>query len=99
MATATFTFDAREQTVWLDPPRDGNARAGELCARHANTLRPPQGWRLEDRRQPAVSLPAAVPVPSLSPSLSSRRPSARLDALLAADTPLLARAFEAAGNS
>ena len=95
MATATFTFDAREQTVWLDPPRDGNARAGELCARHANTLRPPQGWRLEDRRQPAVSLPAAVPVPV--PVVEA--PSARLDALLAADTPLLARAFEAAGNS
>ena len=36
---------------------------------------------------------------ALSPSRSSTAPSARLDALLAADTPLLARAFEAAGNS
>jgi hypothetical protein len=33
VATATFTFDARLQTVWLDAPRDGNARAGELCER------------------------------------------------------------------
>jgi hypothetical protein len=49
-ATATFTFDAREQTVWLDAPVDGGARAGELCERHVKTLTPPQGWRLDDRR-------------------------------------------------
>ena len=42
VATATFTFDAREQTVWLDPPRDGNARAGELCERHAARSRRPR---------------------------------------------------------
>src|SRR4051794_4166589 len=49
-ATATFTFDAYEQTVWLDTARDGNARAGELCERHANTLTPPRGWHVDDRR-------------------------------------------------
>src|SRR4029077_2170537 len=43
-ATATFTFDARELTVWLDPPADGGARAGELCERHVRVLTPPQGW-------------------------------------------------------
>ena len=36
--------------MWLDAPADGGARAGELCERHARTLTPPQGWRLEDRR-------------------------------------------------
>jgi len=51
VATATFTFDAGEVTVWLDAPADGGARAGELCERHVRTLTPPQGWRLEDRRQ------------------------------------------------
>lgn len=49
-ATATFTFDSRDLTVWLDTPSDGGARAGELCERHARMLVPPQGWALEDRR-------------------------------------------------
>jgi len=49
-ATATFTFDARELTVWLDTPADGGARAGELCERHVRVLTPPQGWYLDDRR-------------------------------------------------
>jgi hypothetical protein len=49
-ATATFTFDACETTVWLDTPADDGARAGELCERHVRVLRPPRGWRLDDRR-------------------------------------------------
>jgi hypothetical protein len=49
-ATATFTFDTRELTVWLDTPVEGGARAGELCERHVAALTAPQGWRLEDRR-------------------------------------------------
>ena len=49
-ATATFTFDTRELTVWLDVPADDDARAGELCERHVKALTPPQGWCLDDRR-------------------------------------------------
>jgi hypothetical protein len=49
-ATATFTFDVEEMTVWLDVPDENGARAGELCERHARALTPPQGWRLDDRR-------------------------------------------------
>jgi hypothetical protein len=49
-AAAVFTFDADELTVWLDVPDDNGARAGELCERHAHSLRPPQGWTLNDRR-------------------------------------------------
>jgi len=51
VATATFTFDAREVTVWLDVPDGEGARAGELCERHTQILRPPRGWRIEDRRR------------------------------------------------
>jgi hypothetical protein len=54
IAIATFTFDSETRTVWLDTPLDGNARAGELCARHARSLTPPQGWQLEDRRPERV---------------------------------------------
>lgn len=50
IAVATFTFDSEARTVWLDTPLDGNARAGELCSRHARALTPPRGWQLEDRR-------------------------------------------------
>jgi len=40
-----------ELTVWLDAPSDDGARAGELCERHVQVLRPPRGWRLDDRRR------------------------------------------------
>jgi hypothetical protein len=71
IATTTFTFDSRERTVWLDAPRDGAARAGELCARHARALGPPRGWHVVDRREiehapgapPAAAGSADEPVP------------------------------------
>jgi hypothetical protein len=65
VAIATFTFESASCTVWLDTPMDGNARAGELCARHARSLTPPRGWKLEDRR-------GSSPVPS--PPLAADRP-------------------------
>ena len=55
MATATYTFDSSACTVWLDHPFEGSARAGELCDRHARSLTPPRGWRLEDLRSPSAS--------------------------------------------
>jgi hypothetical protein len=89
VAAATFTFDARERTVWLDLPTDGGARAGELCERHVRGLTPPQGWSLEDRRPGPEPAEPPAPVPISSPVI---------DAMLHAETPLLARAFQAAGN-
>jgi len=93
LATATFTFDAREKTVWLDLPREGAARAGELCERHVRGLTPPKGWVLEDRR----IQPEPEPVPTLQDRVADT-PLADVQRLLAAQTPLLARAFEASGN-
>ena len=69
LAVATFTFDAREQTVWLDVPSDGSARAGELCERHVERLTPPRGWRVDDRRRGGIDLrlaPAAASSPLLA---------------------------------
>jgi hypothetical protein len=50
-AVASFCFDGRAALVWLDPldPERG-VGAGVLCARHADTLTPPRGWHLQDRR-------------------------------------------------
>jgi hypothetical protein len=100
VATATFTFDAREQTVWLDAPRDGNARAGELCERHAARLTPPQGWRLDDRRAaPAAPPPAlAVSPPEVHCPAPAEVNTSGLETMLRAQSPLLARAFQSAGN-
>ena len=109
VATATFTFDARQQTVWLDTPRDGNARAGELCERHAGTLTPPQGWQLDDRRgvaqpaaAPAFAAPTTAVAVAVAPDEHCPAPhevtTPALELLLQARSPLLARAFQSAGN-
>jgi hypothetical protein len=82
VATTTFTFDARECTVWLDNLENADARAGELCERHAQRLTPPKGWHIEDRR-------GLHAVPS---------DPAELRLLRDADSPLLARAFRSAGS-
>ena len=93
IAVATFTFDSQARTVWLDTPLEGNARAGELCARHARSLTPPRGWRLEDRRgdrRPAdaaplapapaperADVPARAPRPAPVESLTLEQPPSR----------------------
>jgi hypothetical protein len=50
-AAATLSYHYAERTVWLEPvhaePHPANH---DLCANHANRLSPPNGWRLEDRR-------------------------------------------------
>jgi hypothetical protein len=76
VATTTFTFDSPEQTVYLDLPRDGGARAGELCARHARGLAVPRGWQIVDRREhrddarpvPATPPPSVVLQPAPAPA-------------------------------
>jgi Protein of unknown function (DUF3499) len=132
-AVASFCFDGRAALVWLDPldPERGMG-AGVLCARHADTLTPPRGWHLQDRRtgtprlwadRPAVAVATAAAKPSPAPVLEHQQAAARvcaphtdplpfdepavaraqappsdLDDLLDAHTPLLARAFAAAGS-
>ena len=97
IAVATFTFDSNAQTVWLDTPAPGAARAGELCGRHARTLTPPRGWHLEDRRgEPAT--PRSVATRRLAAGPSDDVLEAELDDLLDAQSPLLARAFRNSGT-
>jgi hypothetical protein len=51
-ATVTLTYQYGRSQVWLDdlwPERDPHSY--DLCDQHANRLKPPSGWHLEDRRQ------------------------------------------------
>jgi hypothetical protein len=53
-----YGFDAGECRVWLapfDPDADRN-RSGTLCVRHADAMVVPQGWILEDARDPMPRL-------------------------------------------
>ena len=47
---ATVTYHYGEQAAARSPhwPRDPHAY--DMCARHAERLRPPKGWMLDDRR-------------------------------------------------
>jgi hypothetical protein len=96
VATATFTFDARQCTIWLDTPHDSSARAGELCERHVRALRPPQGWELDDRRHSheTSGAPVEVPGPVVERIFG---PTEEVRLLRNAHSPLLARAFRNAG--
>jgi hypothetical protein len=95
VATTTFTFDSRERTVWLDPPLDGAARAGELCARHTTALAPPLGWQVVDRRS-SMPAPAARPAPTIAvrPPATVTRPAPVTPAAPVVAAPLVAPRFD-----
>jgi hypothetical protein len=69
VATTTFTFDSHKRTVWLDPPEEGAARAGELCPRHTRALAPPLGWRVVDRRETPSATPAPIATVAPNPEI------------------------------
>jgi hypothetical protein len=49
-AAARLTYDHAGAMAWVDDP--GGDGGWSLCARHADRLRPPNGWTLVDRRTP-----------------------------------------------
>lgn len=54
---AVLTYDYAQRTAWLDDV--GGAPQGTtwlLCITHADSLRVPVGWELEDRRSEVVTL-------------------------------------------
>jgi len=51
VAAATLTYDYAARTAWLDhAPAEGHPMSHDLCEPHADTLRVPRGWSLQDRR-------------------------------------------------
>jgi hypothetical protein len=82
VAVASFNFDGLRRIVWLNPM--GGPRdysAGDLCGAHADRLRPPVHWELRDLR--SIDLITADRKKQAAP----KQPA----------TPLLSRAFRAAG--
>jgi hypothetical protein len=52
-----LTYDYAERTAWLDDlGRSTGGTTWLLCLTHADTLRVPVGWALEDRRAEVVAL-------------------------------------------
>ena len=50
-ASATLTYDYAAGTVWIDVLSDeAHPMTHDMCARHADSLRVPRGWLLQDRR-------------------------------------------------
>lgn len=113
IASVAFTFDGLERTVWLDDVGVSSGTvAGHLCTRHADSMRPPRGWTvLERRTDHETASPDATPPPSPAPAVSATSgaapattgswsptgtPGSDLAAVLDARTPLLSRAFRSA---
>jgi hypothetical protein len=54
---AVLTYDYRQSTAWLDDVGGrANGTTWLLCMNHADNLRVPMGWDLQDRRAEVVSL-------------------------------------------
>ncbi|MFZ4809776.1 MAG: DUF3499 family protein [Ilumatobacteraceae bacterium] len=52
-AVATLTYQYARSLVWLDAlTAERDPHCYDLCDRHAERLSVPNGWQLEDRRQP-----------------------------------------------
>jgi hypothetical protein len=50
-ATATLMYDYAGQTVWLEPLNpEAHPMRYDLCTDHADNLRVPKGWILQDQR-------------------------------------------------
>jgi hypothetical protein len=51
-ATATLTYDYANRTAWVESlGNEAHPMQYDLCGGHADHLRVPNGWALQDRRQ------------------------------------------------
>lgn len=53
-AVGAFTYNYALRTVWLDDLGPKEPGQHDLCLAHANRMKPPLGWAVEDRRSPIV---------------------------------------------
>jgi hypothetical protein len=64
LADVAYGFDAPKRLVWFDQYDDSvsHTAAGRLCRRHAESLIPPRGWVVENRRAVDGTLFEPIPV-------------------------------------
>jgi hypothetical protein len=54
---ATVTYHYGTQAAWIDPlSAERDPHGYDMCTRHAERLRPPRGWALDDRRARAIAV-------------------------------------------
>jgi hypothetical protein len=69
-AVVLLGFDASRSLAWFAPLDDEGALHGsELCHRHADSVRVPKGWWLDDRRVASPQLFTPPPNPPAPPPL------------------------------
>ncbi|MGD9702414.1 MAG: DUF3499 family protein [Acidimicrobiia bacterium] len=83
-AAVAYGFEAEQSIVWLEAVAGDDAEtvnAGVLCRRHADALRPPRGWFLDDRREarPRLFRPPDEAVPAPGPKPRRERRAKALD--------------------
>jgi hypothetical protein len=89
-------FDASRSLAWFAPLDDQGALHGsELCRRHADSVRVPKGWWLDDRRvaspqlfSPPPNPPASPPPPPIAHSTPSEPAPVSKQAPAPAEDPL-----------
>lgn len=75
VAAMAYGFDVDRLLVWLalrDPDGGDPMRAGSLCKRHADAMVVPQGWTLDDRREPTPRLFRPTPRSTTDKPLRAR---------------------------
>ena len=56
-AVATVTYHYGTQAAWVDPlSAERDPHSYDMCARHAERLRPPQGWALTIAERVAIAV-------------------------------------------
>jgi len=95
-AVVLLGFDASRSLAWFAPLDDEGALHGsELCHRHADSVRVPKGWWLDDRRvaspqlfNPPPNPPAPPPEPFAHSTPPERGPVSNQSAAPAEEDPL-----------
>jgi putative flippase GtrA len=78
-ASVSYGFDAASRMLWLDVLGPQGPAAGVLCQRHADAMRLPKGWWLQDRRADQALFPADATTTTKRPSAYRvRRPRNRM---------------------
>lgn len=62
-AAAGLTYQYASRIAWLDSlDAEDDPNVMDLCSTHADSLKVPVGWALEDRRTPIIPLRAPIAV-------------------------------------